>query len=97
MTEPRHPVTLRGGPLDGEDRQVPRACALLTLEHGDRVTGHWTASDGTVRRITRIQIVTYRRRDETTFVHCPTPTSIGDENWRNEIGSFEPIDSPDDP
>ena len=41
--------------------------------------------------------ISYRRENETTFVHCPTPTSIGDEDWRNDVGSFTPIDSPDDP
>ena len=41
--------------------------------------------------------VSYRRQDDETFVHCPTPTSIGDEDWRNDVGSFKPIESPDDP
>ena len=97
MTEPRHPVTLKGGRLDGEQRQVPSACKWLTLETGDRVTGNWAFSDGTDRQITHIQICSYRRVNETTFMYCPTPTWVGDESWRNNIGSFEPIDSPDDP
>jgi hypothetical protein len=36
--------------------------------------------------------ISYRRQNETTFVWCPTQTAIGEDDWRNEIGSFEPID-----
>lgn len=72
---------LVGGPFDGLPWKVSRERLLLTLGFDDGPAEHWPPP------ARHTGLASYRRRDETTFVHCATQTAMGETDvpfWEDQ-------------
>jgi hypothetical protein len=71
-------VLLRGGPLDGQRRDVDDDRRRITVSWEDdsaqRIWGDMVVD------VVRVRLATYRRVDADTFEHCRTPTGVGDHD-----------------